>query len=91
MRLDAEIGLKAVEHLLGVFTAAWLRLERETSRCEVCGSYQVVAGVCGACEWGDPSYAPDVPERSAHDRVRRQVEPCTPSSDISMFVGPDDI
>lgn len=92
VRLDAEIGLKAVEHLLGTFTAAWLRLEREPGRCEVCGSYQVVAGVCGACEWVDPSYAPaDVSELSARERARRLAEPCTPSSDISTFVGSDDI
>jgi hypothetical protein len=28
VRMDAEIGLKAVEHLLGMFTAARLRLGR---------------------------------------------------------------
>lgn len=44
MRMDAEIGLKAVEHLLGTFTAARMRLGRQSLRCESCGSYQMVAG-----------------------------------------------
>jgi hypothetical protein len=34
VRMDAEIGLKAVEHLLGMFTAARLRLGRASLRCE---------------------------------------------------------
>jgi hypothetical protein len=33
-----EIGLKAVEHLLGMFTAARLRLGRASLRCEECGA-----------------------------------------------------
>ena len=36
VRMDAEIGLKAVEHLLGVFTAARLRLGRASVWCEEC-------------------------------------------------------
>jgi hypothetical protein len=35
MRMDAEIGLKSVEHLLGMFTAARLRLARTPKRCSV--------------------------------------------------------
>jgi hypothetical protein len=32
-RLDAEIALKAVEHLLGLFTAARMRFDRNVRRC----------------------------------------------------------
>lgn len=44
IRMDAEIGLKMVEHLLGVFTAARLRLGQGQLRCGACGSYRLVAG-----------------------------------------------
>jgi hypothetical protein len=90
-RMDAEIGLKSVEHLLGMFTAARLRLARSTRRCSVCGSYEVTAGVCRHCEWIDPEYEPPViPEWSEEERARRLAEPCTLTSDISTFLGPDD-
>ena len=46
VRVDAEIGLKAVEHLLGMFTAARLRLRHSSTRCGECGSYEVVSAVC---------------------------------------------
>ena len=92
VRMDAEIGLKSVEHLLGTFTAARLRAAATVRRCESCGSYQIVAGVCRQCEWVDPSYKPPVHrEWSAEERDRRMAEPCTPSSDISTFLGPDDL
>ena len=91
VRVDAEIGLKAVEHLLGVFTAARLRLSRTSMRCPECGSYQVIAGVCGHCEWADPDYEPpDLPERSGEERARHLAEPCVPSSEIATFVSPED-
>jgi hypothetical protein len=56
VRMDAEIGLKTVEHLLGIFTAARLRMGRTTGHCEGCGSYRVVGGMCEHCEWVDPNY-----------------------------------
>lgn len=91
IRMDAEIGLKAVEHLLGTFTAARLRLARIPTRCEACGSYEVVTGVCRRCEWADLSYVPpELPEWSEEERARRLAEPCTPSSDISTFMSPND-
>jgi len=91
-RMDAEIGLKAVEHLLGMFTAARVRLATETRRCDACGSYEVVAGVCRHCAWVDPSYEPpDAPELSEVERARRLAQPCTLSSDIATFLGPDDL
>jgi hypothetical protein len=92
VRMDAEIGLKAVEHLLGMFTATRLRSVHEMLRCEVCGSYEVIAGVCGHCDWVDPSYEPAViPKLSRKEQARRLAEPCTPSSDISTFLGLDDL
>jgi hypothetical protein len=91
VRMDAEIGLKAVEHLLGMFTAARLRLGRASLRCEQCGSYQLVAGECRHCGWVDPAYEPpQVREWSEEERARRLAAPCVPSSDISTFMGLDD-
>ena len=91
VRVDAEIGLKAVEHLLGMFTAARLRLRHASTRCGECGSYEVVAGVCRQCEWVDPFYEPP-PSRewSEKERARRLAEPCTLTSDISTLLGPGD-
>jgi hypothetical protein len=91
IRLDAEIGLKASEHLLGTFTAARLRHEKTNRRCEGCGSYRVVGGTCEHCGWVDTDYeVPDLPSPSSEEIEQRLAEPCTPSSDISTFVGPED-
>jgi hypothetical protein len=91
IRMDAEIGLKAVEHLLGIFTAARMRSERAKARCESCGSYRVIAGTCEHCGWLDPGYEPtEPPSISEEERARGLAQPCTPSSGISTFVGPDD-
>ncbi|MGH9102529.1 MAG: hypothetical protein ACRDYD_06060, partial [Acidimicrobiales bacterium] len=91
VRLDAEIGLKAVEHLLGMFTAARLRAGASVQRCEACGSYEVTVGTCSHCGWIDPTYqSVEVVEPSEEERARRLSEPCTPSSDISTFLSPDD-
>ena len=90
-RMDAEIGLRAVEHLLGMFTAARLRIGRINQRCQECDSYVVVAGTCRHCGWADPAYeAPEMRQVSDEERTRRLTTPCTPSSDISTFMGPDD-
>jgi hypothetical protein len=92
-RMDAEIGLKAVEHLLGTFTAARLRLVYgDVQRCPNCGSYGLVAGTCGHCDWVDPDYEkPQLPEPPRDELARRLAEPCTPSSDISTFISPEDV
>lgn len=91
-RIEAEIGLKAVEHLLGMFTAARMRTACSVQRCNQCGSYEVVAGVCRHCDWADPSYeAPVQRELTGEELAERLSEPCTPSSDISTFVTPDDL
>jgi hypothetical protein len=72
VRMDAEIGLKAVEHLLGLYTAARLRLGRASLRCEGCGSYQLVGGECEHCGWVDPSYEPpEACEISDEERARQ--------------------
>ncbi len=91
LRMDAEIGLKVVEHLLGMFTAARLRLGQRIQRCEECSSYRVRTGVCEYCGWEDPDYEmPEIPEESVEDRERRLAQPCTLTSDISTFVSPGD-
>lgn len=91
VRMDAEIGLKIVEHLLGVFTAARLRMSRTSRRCDACDSYEVVAGTCRHCGWADPAYAaPMVREWSADERSRSLAEPHTLTSDISTFMSPED-
>lgn len=85
IRMDAEIGLKTVEHLLGMFTTARLRLEIEHTRCEECGSYAVAGGSCARCGWVDPTFQPPVfPTISEEDRVRRLAQPCTPSSELDI-------
>jgi hypothetical protein len=91
-RMDAEIGLKAVEHLLGNFTAAQLRMGRASVRCEECRSYEVVAGVCRHCEWVDLSYEPPrVRPINKEEWARKLAEPCVLTSDISTFMTPDDV
>lgn len=91
VRMGAEIGLKQVEYLLGTFTAARLRLVHAPIRCEAYGSYQLVAGVCRQCEWVDPAYEPpSVQELSSDEQEQRLAAWCTPSSDISTFLSPND-
>jgi hypothetical protein len=86
VRMDAEIGMKVVEHLLGVFTAARLRHDVPATRCADCGSYRVVGGVCEHCN----GVAPRARRWTKAERTRRLAEPRTPSSDISTFMSPKD-
>ena len=51
VRMDAEIGLKAVEHLLASTRLRGFEPERLLSRCESCGSYEVIGGTCRECDW----------------------------------------
>jgi hypothetical protein len=89
IRMDAEIGLKIVEHLLGTFTAARLRLGHQSLRCGSCGSYRMVSGTCDRCGWDDPDYDPlEPPTRKSRRRPRGE---CVPSSDISTFMRPEDV
>ena len=91
-RMDAEIGLKAVEHLLGMFTAARLRHGQKETRCQTCASYRIVAGACQNCAWIDPEYKqPKVRNWTKKERAAHLAEPCIPSSDISTFLSPDDL
>ncbi len=90
IRMDAEIGLKAVEHLLGTFTAARMRLAQQPLRCGSCGSYHLIGGTCERCGWADPSYQPSDPP-TVTARRRRPKGECVPSSDISTFMSPDDV
>jgi ribosomal protein L37E len=92
VRLDAEIGFKAVEHMLGVFTAARLRHKHATIRCESCGSYGVAGGTCRSCGWADPTYEVPKPSKlSKAELARRLAEPCVPSSDISTLLTRDEV
>lgn len=90
---DAEFGVAAVSHLLASVTAAQLRWAQEgRDRCEECGSYSLAAGQCQRCGWVDPDYGPPrVDELSEEELVSRLAEPCTPSSDISTLITPDDL
>ncbi|GAA3377252.1 hypothetical protein GCM10020367_52210 [Streptomyces sannanensis] len=89
---DAGFCLKAVEHLLVMFTEARLRFGQAATRCEDCGSYMAVAGVCTHCDWEDPNYQPTERQPvSDEERARRMATPCTPSSDISTFMSPHDL
>ena len=90
--MDAEFGIKAVEHLLGAFTAARIRLRYPGTRCAECGSYRIVGGTCEHCDWEDPEYhPPDIKQERRSGRARRPKGACTPSSDISTFVSPEDL
>jgi hypothetical protein len=89
IRMDAEIGLKMVEHLLGVFTAARLRLGQNRLRCGACGSYQLVGGTCDSCGWIDEEYEPPTPP--AKQRRHRPKSECVLTSDISTFIRPEDV
>jgi hypothetical protein len=93
IRLDAEIGLKAVEHLLGVFSAARMRLRYSGgTRCADCGSYRIVGGTCERCGWADPGYErPDLTPAKKTRRTRKPKGECTPTSDISTFISPEDM
>lgn len=91
-RLDAEIGLEAVAHMVSCFTAALLRGRQETSRCERCDAYALAAGACRQCGWEDPSYqAPTVPIPDEEEVAAALAQPCTPSSDISTTVTVEDL
>jgi hypothetical protein len=57
----------------------------------VCDSYAAGAGRCPKCGWVDEDYeVPDVRQMSEEERAIALAEPCTPSSDISTFITPDD-
>ena len=63
-------------------------------RCERCGSYDVRGGRCGHCGWVDESYTPPPepePLTEEEELTERLAEPCTPSSDISTFMRPQDV
>src|ERR1035437_9518237 len=89
---DAEIAAAAVSHFLSTMTAATMRWSvGNPERCGSCSSYQLGAGVCLRCGWIDPDYvSPPIREISEDELAERLAEPCTPSSDISTFISPDD-
>lgn len=89
---DAQIAIAAVSHFLSTMTAVRMRWAAgENDRCAECGSYRMVAGTCFRCGWLDGGYvAPEQREISDEEMAARLAEPCTPSSDISTYVSPDD-
>jgi hypothetical protein len=89
---DAHIGVAVVSHFLSMVTALRLRAAGGArSRCESCGSYQLVSGSCVRCGWHDASYvAPDPRQLTEEELALRLAEPCSPSSDISTFMSPHD-
>ena len=89
---DAEIGAAAVSHFLSTVTAVRMRWAAgDYQRCATCGSYRVAAGTCLRCGWNDPHFeSPPRVEISEEELAARLAEPCTPSSDISTFISPDD-
>jgi hypothetical protein len=89
---DAEIGAAAVSHFLSTITALRMRWAAGDSiRCGVCGSYRVEVGTCVQCGWNDPDYEPALArEISKEEMAARREEPCTPSSDISTFITPNE-
>lgn len=91
VRIDAEIGLKAVEHLLGTYihgsTASADGLAEAVRGMRL---VEVAAGSCRYCERADPAYVQSEPQELSEDeRVRRLAQPGTPSSEISTFVDPN--
>jgi len=89
---DAEIGVAAVSHFLSTITAVRMRWAAyDHRRCVSCGSYRVEAGTCMRCAQSDPDYeSPPLRDTSEDELAARLAEPCTPSSDISTFISPDD-
>lgn len=89
---DAQIAIAAVSHFLSTMTAVRMRWAAgEHERCAECGSYRMVAGTCFRCGWVDEAYvAPEQREISEEEMAADLAKPCTPSSDISTFVSPDD-
>ncbi len=66
-RLDAEIGVAGVEHLVSCFTAAIMRVNSQRSRCEECDAY-VLGGTCPHCGWW---IRPSSRNRCRFDPMRR--------------------
>jgi hypothetical protein len=89
---DAEIATAAVGHFLSTVTATRMRWEAgDPERCGTCGSYRVAAGTCLRCGRSDPDYQPPPhSEISWGHMIERLSESCTPSTDISTFISPDD-
>ena len=93
VHFDAEIGLGITSHLLATLTASAMRASaRQNERCVECDSYAVIAGECRSCGWTDDDYSPPPPrpEPSEEELAARLAEPCTPSSEISTYLTPDD-
>lgn len=90
---DADIGIAITSHLLEMVTASTMRLGQTGPyrRCGECQSYELIAGECQNCGWIDSDYeAPMLSPPTDEELAERLSKPCTPSSDISTFMSPDD-
>src|SRR5260370_7639261 len=86
-RMDAEIGVAAVEHLVATVTALVLRAGGPPMRCANCDAYGLVAGACNHCGWEDPDYqAPKIRQQSEAEISEALAQPCTPPTAISTFM-----
>jgi hypothetical protein len=90
-RMDAEIGVAAVEHLIATVTALVIRAGGPPMRCPKCDAYGLVAGACNHCGWEDANYhAPTIRQPSEAEIAEALAQPCTPSSDISTLMTVDE-
>jgi hypothetical protein len=86
VRIDGEIALEAVSHLVSMLTAGVIRSVSETRRCKRCESYAMAGAHCRSCGWEDPGYQPPVRvARSAEELAADLATPHTLTSDIRIM------
>lgn len=86
VRIDGEIALEAVSHLISMFTAAVIRSISQTRRCKRCESYAMAGAHCRTCGWEDLEYVPPRGEpRSSEEIAADLATPHTFTSDIRIL------
>jgi hypothetical protein len=90
IRMDAQIGLKAVEHLLCVFTASRLRLGRDSNR-HGAKTAAPIERPLGFASTAAGRTQPTNRQRQPRGADASRRAGCVPSSDISTFIRPEDI
>jgi hypothetical protein len=85
VRIDGEIALEAVSHLISMLTAAVIRSLSQARRCKHCESYAMAGAQCRKCGWEDPDYVPPVlVPRSAEEIAADLATPHTLTSDVRI-------